>query len=185
MEYIIYLSWLFFASEFTLMILKRSKKDTSKQRNDRGSLILLWVMITVSFILGFIFANYHLWRSSNYIIAGLGLLIMLLGFVIRWISILQLKNAFTVDVAIGNEQDLKTNGMYKFVRHPSYLGLLLIMAGFGICMNSIISFIVMVVLMIVVLLYRIYVEEKALVEEFDDSYKVYKTKTKKLIPWVF
>jgi protein-S-isoprenylcysteine O-methyltransferase Ste14 len=167
------------------MILKRSKKSDSTKRNDRGSLILLWVMITVSFFLGFIFANYHVWVLYNMIIAGIGFLVLLLGSVIRWMSILQLKKAFTVDVAIGKEQELNTTGIYRLVRHPSYLGLLLIMAGFGICMNSIISFITIIALMFMVILYRIYVEEKALIDAFGNTYNDYKAKTKKLIPWIF
>lgn len=185
MKIIIYLSYLFFISEFVLMLVKRSSKSTSKQRSDKGSLILLWVMITLCFTFGFIFANYHIWEPINFIIAGIGLLLILAGAFIRWVSIFQLKNAFTVDVAIGNEHTLKTDGMYKSIRHPSYLGILLIMTGFSICMNSVISVLIVVIPMFLVLLYRISVEEKVLFDEFGDAYNSYKAGTKRLIPFVF
>ena len=126
MKYLIYLSWVFFLSEFLLMLVKRSGAKSSKVQKDKSSLILLWVTITLCFTFGFILANYKVWKLSNFIIEGLGVIIILIGLSIRWLSILQLKKAFTVDVAIGKEQKLKTDGMYKAIRHPSYLGLLMI-----------------------------------------------------------
>lgn len=167
------------------MIVKRSGVKSSKVQKDKGSLVLLWVTITISFMLGFIFANYHHWGFSQHLAYGIGLFIILIGFIIRWASILQLKKAFTVDVAIITEHKLKTDGLYKIIRHPSYLGLLLIMVGFAICMNSVISAIIIIVLMFLVILYRIVVEERVLVEEFGDTYKTYQSNTKRLIPWVF
>jgi len=69
MKYIIVLSYIFFISEFILMLIKRSKKKTSKQRGAKGSLILLWVVITLCFTFGFIFANYSKWGFNNYILS--------------------------------------------------------------------------------------------------------------------
>jgi len=100
-------------------------------------------------------------------------------------AIIQLKKAFTVDVAIGYEQKLKMDGMYKYIRHPSYLGLLMIMFGFAICMNSFVSILGIVIPMVLVVLYRISVEEKVLVEGFGDQYIKFRNRTKKLIPMLF
>lgn len=184
-KYLIYLSYLFFFSELGLMLVKRSGTKSSKVQKDKGSLVLLWITIAISFTLGFIFANYHHWGYSEYLVYGIGLFIILIGLIIRWISIFQLKKAFTVDVAIGAEHKLKTDGMYKVIRHPSYLGLLLIMVGFSICMNSLISAIIVTVLMFLVILYRIVVEERVLIEGFGDAYKTYQLRTKRLIPWIY
>jgi len=94
------------------MILKRSKKSTSGQISDRGSLVLLWIFITLCFTFGFIFANYKVWNIFNFIIAGIGLLFIVIGLTIRWTSIFQLNKAFTVNVALAQEQKLKTDGVY-------------------------------------------------------------------------
>lgn len=184
MKYLILLSMLFFVSEFALMIVKRSKKIKSKQQGDKGSLVLLWVMITLCLTLGFSFASYSIWSLTNRIIASFGLLIILIGVTVRWISIIQLSSAFTVDVAIANDHKLKTNGIYKYIRHPSYSGLLLIMTGFAICMNSVISLFVAIVPMVAAILYRIYVEEQMLTNEFGDVYTSYKKQASKVIPWI-
>ncbi|BDX39736.1 protein-S-isoprenylcysteine methyltransferase [Tenuifilaceae bacterium CYCD] len=166
------------------MLVKRSSKIDSKRQNDKGSLVLLWVVITLCFTFGFTFANYKTWTLTNYTIATIGVNIILLGALIRWISIIQLKSAFTVNVAIANNHKLKTDGVYKYVRHPSYFGLLFIMFGFSVSMNSYISILIITIPMLLVILYRIKVEEEILLAEFGNDYSNYKNRTKKLIPWV-
>jgi len=167
------------------MLVKRSGTTSSKIQKDKGSLILLWITITICFTLGFIFAYWRVWGLNEYLIYGCGLFIILLGFVVRWASILQLKKAFTVDVAVGAEQKLKTDGMYKIIRHPSYLGLWLIMIGFSISMNSLISIALVIIPMFLAINYRVIVEEKVLAEGFGDAYKNYQSTTKRLIPYVY
>ena len=185
MKLLIYLSYLFFLSEFILAIVKRSSKSNSSIQNDKGSLILLWITITICFTGGFMFANYRIWELMNFVVYYIGLLFILIGITIRWMAIIQLKKAFTVNVAIVKEHKLKDDGIYRIVRHPSYLGLLIIMVGFSIGMNSVTSIIIVAIPMVIVILYRIYVEEKVLINAFGDDYKVYRTKTKKLIPWLY
>ncbi len=70
---------------------------------------------------------------------------ILAGLAIRWIAILQLKKAFTVNVAVSVDHVLKTDGLYCIVRHPGYLGLFLIMTGEALTMNTLISFIIVLV----------------------------------------
>jgi hypothetical protein len=49
---LIYLSYLFGTSEFILTITKRSKQKYVRKKNDRGSLIILWVIIIVGITAG-------------------------------------------------------------------------------------------------------------------------------------
>jgi hypothetical protein len=53
MRPIVYLSFAYAFSEFLLMLIKRSKEGMVKTRKDRGSLIFLWLMITIGFVGGF------------------------------------------------------------------------------------------------------------------------------------
>jgi protein-S-isoprenylcysteine O-methyltransferase Ste14 len=91
----------------------------------------------------------------------------------------------TVDVAITDTAKLKQDGLYKRIRHPSYLGLLLIITGFSITMNSFYSFLVFILPVVFAIIYRISVEEKVLINEFGHDYSEYASKTKKLIPGIF
>jgi protein-S-isoprenylcysteine O-methyltransferase Ste14 len=88
-------------------------------------------------------------------------------------------------VAINQTHQLKTDGLYKIVRHPGYLGLIMITAGLSIGMNSLLSFIVVTIPIFLAIMYRIYVEEKVLIKEFGDRYMEYSQSTKKLLPYFF
>lgn len=185
MRLIVYLAFAFAFSEFVLMFFKRSKIKTAKTRKDKGSMILIWVMITTGFTGGFFLAKHDSWNSINSVITGIGLMLVLSGIIIRWIAIIQLGKSFTVDVAITDVARLKTDGLYERIRHPSYLGLLLIIIGFSLTMNSFYSFLVLVVPVFLAITYRISVEEKVLINEFSDNYIEYKSKTKKIIPGIY
>jgi protein-S-isoprenylcysteine O-methyltransferase Ste14 len=177
-----WLQILFFVTELSLLLFKRSKQSTAKNKRDRRSLLILWVVIAGSLSLGPWSAAYSIWIFDGSVI---GIIIYVIGFIIRWTAVYQLGKMFTVDVAIANEHILKTTGLYKVVRHPSYLGLILIIAGLGICLNSWLCFIIMFVPTFIAISYRISIEEKALIEEFGDQYSTYKSKVKKLIPGIY
>ncbi|NOY36866.1 MAG: isoprenylcysteine carboxylmethyltransferase family protein [Chlorobi bacterium] len=182
---VLYASILFFLSEFLLMVAKRSKKKRIKARNDKRSLILFWVVIPLSITAGFYLANYHEWSLVHLIIACCGLMVFLSGFIIRWFSIIQLNKQFTVDVVIRDDHKLNTKGLYTYIRHPSYLGLLLIILGLSLAMNSFFSLLVVVIPILLVLLYRIRIEEEILMNEFGDQYKTYMKNTSRIIPWLW
>jgi len=182
---VIYFSLLFFLSELILKIKKRSGKNETKVKNDKKSLIFFWVAIPLSLTVGFFTADYHQWTAFNDAVAILGIGIFFLGIILRWISIVQLDKGFTVDVAITKNHNLKTDGMYRHVRHPSYLGLFLICFGLSVSMNSLLSMAVISVSILAALIYRIKVEETTLIEEFGDTYTDYMKKTSRLIPGLY
>lgn len=179
---VIYFSILFFISEFSLMILKHSKKGKTKLKNDKLSLIIFWITIPLSLTIGLFTANYQKWNTLNHSIAIFGFSVFAIGIIIRWISIIQLKNEFTVNVSITKNHNLKTDGIYKKIRHPSYLGLLLICFGLSTAMNSVISFFVISIPIYIAIIYRIKIEESILIKEFGDLYKQYILNSKKLFP---
>jgi protein-S-isoprenylcysteine O-methyltransferase Ste14 len=184
-QVLVYLSFLWLLSEIILMIAKRSKVKSVKKKRDRGSMLIMWICISASITAGFIFANRMKWNSINYLIWFFGLLTYFIGLFIRWSSIIQLKDAFTVDVAINQQHELKTDGLYRFIRHPSYLGLLLIISGLSFGMNSIYSIFVIIIPIFLAVSYRIQVEEKLLMSEFGEKYTQFKLTTKKIIPFIY
>jgi|WetSurMetagenome_2_1015567.scaffolds.fasta_scaffold47423_1 protein-S-isoprenylcysteine O-methyltransferase Ste14 len=185
MELLIYLSYFFAISEIVLLISKRSKEKSASKRNDKGSLLILWFSIIISITAGFYFEGYGILGFTNKIIFYSGVLIFLTGLILRWGAIFQLKKAFTVDVSINKYHTLKTDGLYKKIRHPSYSGLLLILTGLSIAMNNIISFLIISISIFISISYRILIEEKLLTDEFGEKYKTYKSKTKKIIPGIY
>ena len=75
-----------------------------------------------------------------------------------------------------------TTGPYKWIRHPSYAGLLLILAGLGLARGNWLSVAACLVLPLPALAWRIHVEEAELSRVLGDVYRGYQTTTARLIP---
>lgn len=172
-------------SEAFLSYKKRSNRDTRKSGNDRLSLLAIWFTVGMSICLSIVFLEQAGANVPITPITTAGIVLTLLGSFIRWGAIIQLKDAFTVDVSIISAHDLKTDGIFARVRHPSYTGLLLNYIGVGIAMNNLYSFLILTIPTIIVILYRIRVEENLLTLEFGEKYLTYIKSTKKIIPLIY
>ena len=179
------LSFLFMLSELILALTKHSARKSVLRRKDKGSLIIFWIIISVSLTVGFKLAKFNDWHFMNYIVASAGIVLILAGFGFRWYAVLQLRKAFTVDVAVSVNHVLKTDGLYRIVRHPGYFGLFLIMTGEALAMNTLISFIIVCIPLCLAVFYRIHIEEKLLEEFFGDAYRNYKLNTRRIIPFIY
>ena len=113
-----------------------------------------------------------------------GLLAFLAGSLIRLITLFALGNRFSALVAVQPAHRLKTDGVYRFVRHPSYLGALLAMAGWTLVFRSGPG-LLLALLMIPFVLVRIQDEERFLASEFGDEYERYRRRTWRLLPLVY
>ncbi len=182
LNFIVKLSLLFFLSEFILMLVKRSGKSGTKIKGDRLSLLLFWLAIPLGITAGFLTAGRGEWTGMNRAVAGMGLLLFGFGLLIRWLAIFQLKKEFTVNVAISDTHTLNQQGLYGYMRHPSYSGLLLICAGLSVAMNSLLSVVIVMGPVFIATFYRIRVEERMLMAEFGEQYENYRKTTSGLIP---
>jgi protein-S-isoprenylcysteine O-methyltransferase Ste14 len=115
----------------------------------------------------------------------LGLIIIGVGIIIRFIAIYSLGRFFTVDVTIRQNRQLKKDGLYKIVRHPSYSGSIISFIGFGLSLNNWISLFVVTIAIFTAFMKRIRVEESVLQNQFGEEYTKYAKKTYRLIPWVY
>ena len=174
---------LWFLSEIFLNRLLRSGKQDQKDQ-DKGSLHLIWITIAAANTLGVLFAAYIPFPIGHGLTLPLtGLAIIVCGMIIRFVSVWSLGKYFTVDVTIRKNHKIKTDGIYKRVRHPSYTGSILSFIGFGISLNNWISLAVVAIPVIWTMLYRIRIEEQLLTEQFGKEYLDYKKKTRRLIPF--
>lgn len=161
-------------------------KASDKQNSDKSSLSLIWITIIISIALSaYISMNYYIPISANNIVRYLGLFMILAGVVLRLIIIKSLGQFFTVDVTIRQNHVLKKDGFYSYLRHPSYFASLFSFVGFGLSLNNLISLLITTLSVLIVFIYRIKVEERALIEHFDEEYLEYKKSTKGLIPFIY
>lgn len=148
---------------------------------------LLWLVIAPCVVLASALSGYRPARlpfsatiqeltATTLLIGGLGL---------RWASILTLGRFFTANIAIHDGQPVITAGPYRYVRHPSYTGLLLAFIGLGVFFGSWLSLAVLMIPITVAVIHRIRLEESVLVSGLGPEYSAYCARTKRLIPGVF
>jgi protein-S-isoprenylcysteine O-methyltransferase Ste14 len=113
-----------------------------------------------------------------------GFLLYSVGGVLRLVPVFVLGRRFSGLVAIQPEHRLVTKGLYGIIRHPSYLGLFVSVLGWGLAFRSGVG-VVIAVMMLVVLLARIQAEERLLSETFGAEYDAYRTRTWRLVPYVY
>ncbi len=175
---------LFFASELTLAIVKRARFSGGATRADRLSAPLLWVVISAAIMLAVSLSAYPPGRLplSPRAIRAIALVLMLSGVAVRWWAVITLGKFFTVDVATHADHKLVDTGPFRFVRHPSYTGLLAAFLGFGVSLGNTVSLAVLMVPILVAFAYRMRVEEAALRRVLGAAYDAYCARTKRLLP---
>jgi len=115
----------------------------------------------------------------------LGVVVMWLGLAVRAWAVVTLGGAFRTTVEVDPGQAVVTAGPYRWIRHPSYTGLLLVIAGFGLALGNWLSFAACLVLPVPAIMRRIRVEEAELDRVLGDAYRSYRTTTTRLIPRVW
>ncbi|HEY3384222.1 MAG TPA: isoprenylcysteine carboxylmethyltransferase family protein [Vicinamibacterales bacterium] len=173
-------------SEIVLALFKRSD-SRSAQPEDRGSMRLLWLAITLGVAAAIAVAPMRAFRLPfpGDIVRALGVAVLAGGLVLRWVSIVTLGRLFTVDVAIQQNHSLVERGPYRFVRHPSYSGLLVAFLGLGLFYVNWLSLLVLMVPVTLAVINRIAREEQALVAALGPAYSAYCSRTKRLFPSLF
>ena len=113
-----------------------------------------------------------------------GIAIYVVGGVLRLWPVFVLGRRFSGLVAIQPQHELVTSGIYRFVRNPSYLGMLLASLGWALVFRSWLG-VLLAVLVLVPLVARIRSEERLLAEHFGEQYASYRRKTWRLVPGIY
>lgn len=181
---ILYFAWP--VSEVILGLVTRAKRYT-RARRDRGSLALLWIAIGVA-IPAAVYVRVTQGRTMPFPLVwqeAISLLLLLGGLILRWTAIITLGRLFTPTVSIQEDHRVVQTGLYRFMRHPSYTGLLVAFLGLGFSYGNWVGLAVLIVPITAALLYRIRVEERLMKETFGDQYIAYSASTKRLIPGIY
>jgi protein-S-isoprenylcysteine O-methyltransferase Ste14 len=173
-------------SEFGLSTFKRARSGESRVA-DQGSLAMIWLVVGFSMFSAFSlkYAMPQFDFQSPTAAASIGTAVFVAGLAIRWYAIICLGRFFTVNVAIVSDHKLIENGPYRYVRHPAYSGGLLAFLGLGLCIGNWVSIAVIAIPILSVFLWRMHVEEAALLSGLGNPYRSYMDRTKRLIPGVY
>jgi protein-S-isoprenylcysteine O-methyltransferase Ste14 len=154
--------------------------------NNKKSLILT-LLIIEGVVLAYVLSNSKFARlpgdQNLHIMAGT--IITWSGIFLRYWAIRTLGTCFrTVIVVLENQPVIKT-GPYKWIRHPSYMGAILIFSGLAITFGNFAGIIIVNVLVTMGYYWRIIIEEKVLLSSFGQEYLDYIKQTKKLVPFIY
>ena len=122
--------------------------------------------------------------NNGSLIRWLGVVLSALGFTLVFWSGVSLGRQYSADVTIQKEHHLITSGVYRFIRHPRYLGVIALSIGISCIFRSWIGLVASVIF-VATLIYRIYDEEAAMQKEFGIDWEAYCKNSWRLIPYIY
>ena len=100
----------------------------------------------------------------------IGLVLFLIGSSIRIVGRINLGRYYSYGLRTLLDQKLVKHGIYKYIRHPISLAAIIYSAGIPLVFSSLYGFLLML-LLVPLILYRLRIEEKMLIERFGDEYR--------------
>jgi protein-S-isoprenylcysteine O-methyltransferase Ste14 len=182
---IISFSFLYGLFEIIMSMRQRHKRSIVKS-GDRLSIWILFISISAGYWFSFIIGATRIGRIYHWnTFFAIGSILIIIGLIIRVTSIVTLKQQFTYTVTKIENHELIEKGLYKSIRHPGYLGQLIIFTGISTLLSNWLSIVLMIIPVLLGYIYRIRVEEKFMSEQMGEKYLDYQNRTKRLIPMIY
>ena len=160
---------------------------SSGEREDRDNRWVIAALIILGLLQAYLPAytdRKEFWTFDGDSLRWLGVVLFIVGGVLRIRPVFVLGHRFSGLVAIQPGHTLVTTGMYGVIRHPSYLGLLVNSLGWAFAFRSGVGVLLML-LTIPPLVARIRSEETLLHTQFGAEYDAYRARTSRLIPGLY
>jgi protein-S-isoprenylcysteine O-methyltransferase Ste14 len=157
------------------------------EKEDRGNRWVLWMVLVVGSLDGWLPAysdRVGLLTFGGEDVRWAGVILFTLGGILRLWPVFILGRRFSGLVAIQKDHHLVTDGIYKTIRNPSYLGLLISVVGWALAFRSILG-LGLAAMFVPVLIGRMRSEERLLFGYFGAEYEAYRANSWRLIPHVY
>lgn len=148
-----------------------------------------WIVFIVAFLLlsprglSRRFGATTLLPHSDILMAA-GVLFSIAGVVIAIAARRKLAGNWSSMVVLKEDHELITTGLYGYVRHPIYSGILLIALGAAV-VNGTVTAIGFFVVVLAFMAYKASLEEQLLTKHFSQDYPAYKARVKRIIPFLW
>jgi protein-S-isoprenylcysteine O-methyltransferase len=177
------LAWFLSEGYVAYRVIRGRERGGRRQRSDRGSFLVVFVGIFVAIAAG------NALRSAGVgvlppwtIVVGVGLIAA--GITVRLWAVRALGQFFSYVVEVRADHQIVTAGPYRWIRHPSYTGVILAVLGYAVLVGSGAAVLVVAAVVGAVIGYRISVEERLLLARFGPEYRAYIGRTWRLFPFV-
>lgn len=154
---------------------------------DSGSMRVLLGGMGIAFFLAYPLAFIRAWwfpPGARVLLYAVGVAMIFLGSLLRRYCWRTLGEYFTGDVRARADQPVIRTGPYRLVRHPSYTAGMMMNIGIGLALGSWLSFALLTIATIATYLYRVRVEERALLNTIGEPYRSYMKETKRFVPYI-
>ncbi|MDR3408935.1 MAG: isoprenylcysteine carboxylmethyltransferase family protein [Methylovirgula sp.] len=157
------------------------------EREDRGNRWVFAAFGVLALLLAFVPAytdRIGFWTIDGETTRWIGVALLVIGGTLRLWPVFVLGHRFSGLVAIQPNHRLVTTGIYRTIRNPSYLGLIVGAIGWALAFRSAIG-LILALLHLVPLIARMDAEEALLRSQFGTEYDVYYERTWRLVPWLY
>ena len=164
---------------------RKGLKDADSKDNGSLKVIMagMWTALLIAYPLAFVKA----WSFPQgwwTLLFVAGVLMILLGSLLRRYCFRTLGEFFTGDVKARADQPVISSGPYRLVRHPSYTAGMMMFIGIGLALGSWLSLAILTIATVATYSYRVMIEERALIDTIGEPYKAYMKERKRFIPFV-
>jgi len=157
------------------------------EREDRSNRWVIWALVGIGLVAAYVPAytdRRDVWTIDGDAVRWLGVVLCVVGGALRIWPVYVLGDRFSGLVAIQPGHTLVTSGIYRVIRNPSYLGLLVSSLGWGLAFRAWAG-VLLTALLIPPLVARMHAEERLLTAQFGDAYRAYCARTARLIPGMY
>ncbi len=178
--------WAWIVLEIAVAVGTRTRRGEGKVQ-DQGTQILLWAVIVLSLVASGWMQHLELadMQVGERWLRPASVAVLAAGLAVRITAILTQGRWFSANVATHAAQTIQRKGLYRFVRHPSYLGMEIIFFAIGLHTHDWACLAAAFVPPTLAVIYRIHIEEAALLGALGSEYAEYMRTTKRLIPGVY
>jgi protein-S-isoprenylcysteine O-methyltransferase len=169
---------------YEVVLRRRTGPETDREDADRGSTVVLITAYGVAVVLTVTLSL----AGTGRVPVGLrwvGVAAIAVGLVVRAWGMAVLGRFYTRTLRVTGDQHVVTSGPYRLIRHPGYLGSLLVWLGYCLGVGNWIALLAVAALMTGAYAWRIHAEERMLAETLGDEYRAYQRRTARLVPFVY
>jgi protein-S-isoprenylcysteine O-methyltransferase Ste14 len=164
-------------------------KSLKTSEDDKGTSRFIQVVAVIYLVVLLLTALLNQFQigivEPHLVFTAIGVVLMAMGVAIRVVAMRTLGKFFTRTLQIREGHHVVSSGIYRRVRHPGYLGDILLFVGSGVATSNVITTVLVLGMFITAYVRRIAVEERMLSDQLGKEYSDYKAKTWKLIPFVY
>ena len=164
-------------------------KSLKTSEDDKGTSRFIQVVAVIYLVVLLLTALLNQFQigivEPHLVFTAIGVVLMAAGVVIRVVAMRTLGKFFTRTLQIREGHHVVSDGIYRRVRHPGYLGDILLFVGSGVATSNVITTVLILGMFLTAYVRRIAAEERMLTDQLGKEYSDYKARTWKLIPFVF